>query len=380
MHLPFKTKNLFFNILHILVLVVTSIALKCSFMYYCSLSAFIIGIIIYFILLYYKNSSILINIFGCILTGILIFYSIELTNHFVIGTYKINGASMENCFFSGDRILVLKYGFKGNLPNHLADKTTGKKLAMEENCFKPPIKKRTLHKKIRHQDIILYRELMGENTMIKRCIALPADTLQVKASGTIINGKPVSQLPSVKFRYRIYFNNFKKVMKSLKELELKTRNYYEFHYQHEKTGNYIVAFAAIPSAKKLESLKYIDSIKVDSYFSGHTTEVSPEKEEYSWAKDDFGPIVIPAEGMEILLNDSTFALYGKTIRRFEGVGLTKNKYGFLINGKQCSSYRFSKDYYWFMGDNRYYSEDSRNYGFIPETLLIGRAIYFFPSH
>ena len=37
------------------------------------------------------------------------------------------------------------------------------------------------------------------------------------------------------------------------------------------------------------------------------------------------------------------------------------------------------DYYWMMGDNRYNSEDSRAWGYVPENHIVGRPIFIWMS-
>ena len=46
---------------------------------------------------------------------------------------------------------------------------------------------------------------------------------------------------------------------------------------------------------------------------------------------------------------------------------------FILNGKEVTKYTFKMNYYWVMGDNRQYSRDSREWGFVPEDRIIDKA-------
>ena len=72
-------------------------------------------------------------------------------------------------------------------------------------------------------------------------------------------------------------------------------------------------------------------------------------------------------------------MYKKIIKDYEKNDLKILDDKIFINDKETDNYTFKMDYYWMMGDNRYSSEDSRMWGFVPEDHIVGRPIFIWMS-
>jgi len=93
-----------------------------------------------------------------------------------------------------------------------------------------------------------------------------------------------------------------------------------------------------------------------------------------WNEDNYGPLIVPKKGYIIPLNISNIDQWETTIDREYGRKVVEVKNGVVtIEGKPVTSYTFTKDYYFMMGDNRDDSLDSRFWGFVSRDMVVGEA-------
>jgi signal peptidase I len=97
-----------------------------------------------------------------------------------------------------------------------------------------------------------------------------------------------------------------------------------------------------------------------------------------WNEDNFGPLVVPKQGMVIPLNAQNFSAWQIFIKR-EGHTVEAVAGTVLIDGKPATSYTVHRDYLFGMGDHRDNSLDGRYWGFIPKENLVGTPMIVYWS-
>lgn len=80
-----------------------------------------------------------------------------------------------------------------------------------------------------------------------------------------------------------------------------------------------------------------------------------------WNIKNWGPVIVPAKGLTMTLDDFSRELYRKVIEYETGIQLDES----------LKEYTFRGNYYFAVGDNAMSSFDSRYWGFIPEDFIIG---------
>ncbi|WP_417558018.1 signal peptidase I [Mesoflavibacter zeaxanthinifaciens] len=270
---------------------------------------------------------------------------------------------------------------------------------------------------------VRYKPVDKKTNYVKRCVGLPGDSLSIKEGYVYINGKK-NELPDrakLQFFYTVILkNNVSQEFLDQYGITEYTRVFQlkKSIFENEKVQQYIkanginltvvsddgdmVAFKGNVSqdmydklkinfsdkalninlteelATKIKSNPNVVSLKKD-LSTQPENDIFPRTPEYSWNKDEFGPIYIPEAGKTVDLNLEVLPLYKRIITAYEGNTVDVKGNQILINGEVANTYTFKQDYYWMMGDNRHNSQDARMWGYVPFDHVVGKPVFVWMS-
>jgi len=101
----------------------------------------------------------------------------------------------------------------------------------------------------------------------------------------------------------------------------------------------------------------------------------PYKEAMGWTIQNFGPFYMPRKGDCIALNQTNVWLYRRVMTYERGTDIRFEKDMVLLHNQPIETYTFKENYYFMAGDNFKNSSDSRYFGPIPETFIVGVVPY-----
>ncbi|HTR80243.1 MAG TPA: signal peptidase I [Bacteroidota bacterium] len=234
---------------------------------------------------------------------------------FVIEAFRIPSASMENTLRVGDFLFVNKFLYGAETPRHIPFTD------IEVPHFRFPALAYP------HRGDVVVFEYPGDRdvvkpeqktTYIKRCIAIPGDTLLIQDKTVFVNGREFS-LP--------------------------------------------------PDAMPLRRSEFLPHESFPLIFP----KGSPFNPDY------YGPIIVPFKGMDVEISEKNFDEWQTFVER-EGHTAELTSDGIVrIDGIARTSYIVEHNYFFMMGDNRDNSLDSRFWGFVPEGNIIGKAMFVYWS-
>jgi signal peptidase I len=234
--------------------------------------------------------------------------------------------------------------------------------------------------KLNAQYPILVHPTDKTDNYIKRCVGLPGDLIQVKNSRLFVNGAPAFVADNAQTEYLVETNG-KPIPEDYIEDSLGI-NISEATADFQPVDGRPNTFKINMTASAAIALKQLPFIKSVQFYEENTVGYTFPNDvlHFPWTIDNFGAIRIPKKGDIINLNDSTIELYRRLICTYEHNSLEKKNGQYLLNGTPSTNYTVKQNYYWMMGDNRHRSQDSRFWGYVPETHIVGRAALIWFSY
>jgi signal peptidase I len=311
--------------------------------------------------------SVVVILFGC-------WY---LTRTFVIAAYNVPTGAMEKTIHLGGKVLVNKLNYgpisRGDiLVFHFPEGDTVIDLPEYQSL-------RPYYEVIRDlgrgnadsgrqivlanpdQYPLVVRPVYKRETYLKRCIAIPGDTLAMRDELLYIDGRRQAWPPGAETYFHVVTGGHPldgAVMKAQYGLDVSSADEIR---SLDIPGTYDMLLTWKASEKILaDGVAQWIIPDIDSSTEG----VFPNDEGHHWTRDNYGPIWVPKKGASIDLTPLNYPLYERIIRTYEGNKLEKHDGQMYVNGQQENSYTFKMNYYWMIGDNLHGSQDSRYWGFV----------------
>ncbi|WP_179862195.1 signal peptidase I [Longibacter salinarum] len=209
---------------------------------------------------------------------------------------------------------------------------------------------------------------------LKRIVALPGDTLSIRDKQVYINGLAQRLPQTAQQRWRVEMTGTQLWVSpdELRDLGAGTA------YGTDRTGTFEVS-ATRDVAARIRELPEVESVHPSVVARGRRTSVSLFPDGSGNTPDRFHPLRIPKAGDTIWLSPRTLPTYRDILERHEGRTVDVRAGTVFVDGKPTKRYTVGQDYYFTLGDNRDNSFDSRFWGFVPESHMIGKAVWTFFS-
>ena len=339
---------------------------------------------------------------------------------YVMQPYTIPSSSLEKTLLIGDYLFVSKFHYGARVPistvafpmvhdtvpllnkkSYLFDDDFENRETTLKNKLQLPYMRVPGFQEIKRNDIVVFNQppdtlnFMNQWTdgnprtpdrnyhkpidkrlnLVKRCVGIPGDSLEIINGYIYINGEK-NVLPDrakLQFNYAVDTDGQRLNIKNIEKN-------YGLREPGRIRGNKYIFTLTEEEAEKLRKHSKVKSVELSMDEKGQSDPTTfPHVPSLGWNGDNFGPIYIPKSGTTVKLDAYSMPFYKRIISEYEGNQLDIIGENYFINGERADSYTFKQDYYWMMGDNRPNSLDARMWGYVPFDHVVGKPVLIWYS-
>jgi signal peptidase I len=263
--------------------------------------------------------------------------AVVLWNVFAFTSCTIPSTGMENTLYRGERVWVNKWSYGWRVPFTTWRVGHGLVSRGDVVLFNNP-NPRSL------RTAVPWRELF-----LSRCAGVPGDTLMLNADMMVSNERVAS--PDSKALYSYPIEDEDTLCALMHQVGI--------------GENPLVGYAEGRYIRSFSHYEYY--LLRQKGLSGRLLPVNGKD------KSEGHPFVVPQRGKAVAVYPWNATLLCNTILRHEGRRAEVKGDTLLVDGKAVKQFVFTQNYYWMAANNPVNLCDSRLFGLVPESHLIGRA-------
>lgn len=294
---------------------------------------------------------------------------------FLFEAYRIPTPSMEETLLTGDFLIVSKINYGPRTPMVLGIPFT--------NIYLPgvvmPWTRLPGFEDVERNDIVVFNypidlaPIAAKTNYIKRAVGMPGDTLSIDDTQLFVNGEKAQSFPGIQQTYVVKVRDRVR----LSPAKVEAAGGHLFRRQGENGYHVTMTDGVANEMREWPEVNGVEPFVLPDDFNEY------RQRDFSFSSGfknhhHLPPIVVPFEGQTVTVTPENYHIYENIITRYEENNVKRDGDQFIINGERTNQYTIKQDYYFLMGDNRDDSEDSRFWGFVPQSHVVGKAgmIYF----
>ncbi len=228
----------------------------------------------------------------------------------IVASYMVPTGSMENTIMTGDFLIGNKFLFGARTPDWIG-------IPYTRIGFKVPSFRLPAFTEPKQGDIIIFKFPRDEHLRyVKRCIAEPGQTVNIKRKKLYVDGQ----------RFEL------------------------------------------PEHGKFERAQVIPP----DYAQPGVFSTSPDN------IDNYGPLYVPEKGDTLTVGETPRHVLKNILKLSDHEYSVEEDY-ITVDGQRNQQYIVQQDYYFMMGDNRDNSFDSRYWGYVAADQILGKPLFVFMS-